>query len=286
MFSMLRQMPKLLQTIRTEHEWLEEQVKKRVYDGIISDNRYGLFRSGIPSVIITHQLSVQTGLGKLANEMLRKLHYKFLERFDQCWIADAEKNCGLGGKLSHPGSLPGGARYIGLLSQFDPEHAVDEEHLLVLLSGPEPQRSILAARLWQQVQNYTGRVAFVEGSARAKRPDNIPAHIQWHGQLGTTELEPLLRGASMVICRSGYSTLMDLAALGKKAIVIPTPGQTEQKSLAAELHRRGVFFSDRQKNFDLKKALNNARLFPFKDMELQGAFNGYKTALEDWLNQL
>jgi UDP-N-acetylglucosamine:LPS N-acetylglucosamine transferase len=47
------------------------------------------------------------------------------------------------------------------------------------------------------------------------------------------ELSSALRGAQTVVCRSGYSSLLDLAALGKSAILVPTPGQPEQMQLAS-----------------------------------------------------
>jgi UDP-N-acetylglucosamine transferase subunit ALG13 len=286
MFSMFRQLPGVLASVRNEHGWLTEQAAKHGFDGIISDNRYGLFHKRIPSVIMTHQVAVSTGLGRVADEIVRRLHSKYLQRFDNCWIVDAAGERNLGGKLSHPKLIPANAAYMGLLSQFDVSNNRDGDHLLVLLSGPEPQRTILAQKLWLQLQAYKGKVVFVEGSDKVKQPLLIPTHIEWHGRLATNELQPLIQNARMVICRSGYSTLMDLTAMGKKAIVIPTPGQTEQKYLAKHLHREGVFFAASQRRFILQQALDSAKLFPFKQLGLQDAFEGYKTTIDNWLQTL
>lgn len=286
MFSMFRQMPKLLSAVRKENDWLIEQTAKVQFDGIISDNRYGIFHKRIPSVIMTHQLQVRTGLGKVANEMLRRLHYKYLLRFNKCWVVDvAGKEC-LGGKLSHPKSIPANASYIGLLSQFDRNTPQDEQHLLILLSGPEPQRSMLSEILWKQLLTYKGKIVFVEGSNSAAQRTMIPSNVSYHKQLTKTELQPILEQASMVICRSGYSTLMDLVALGKKAIIIPTPGQTEQVYLGKYLHQQEVFYMAPQKSFKLQASLDAAKDFAFKQLSLQHSFDQYKAAIDKWLLSL
>lgn len=286
MLSLLQQMPRLMKVVKREHIWLQELTKSQQIDGIISDNRYGLFHTEIPSVIITHQLQVQTGLGAVADGVLRRLHYRYLERFSACWVADTESEGNLSGKLAHPEVLPNNARYLGLLSQFAGMNGVEGDYLLVLLSGPEPQRSILSEKLWQQVLQHKGRVVFVEGSEQSRYADEIPAHIEYHGRLIKDLLLPLLRNASMVICRSGYSTLMDLVALGKKAIVIPTPGQTEQEYLARHLHHSGIFLRARQQDFELQKALAEAAGFVFKKSGVAENFNQYEQVLSSWVRSL
>lgn len=286
MFSIFRQTPKLLKTVRKENEWLIEQSAKLQFDGIISDNRYGLFHKRIPSVIMTHQLLARTGMGKAANALLRKLHYKYLQRFDKCWVVDVNgKEC-LGGKLSHPKILPDNAEYIGLLSQIEVKKTNEGEHLLILLSGPEPQRSIISEILWKQLVAYKGKVVFVEGRNDCPTRNIIPAHVTYYKQVTKTELQPLLEDANMIICRSGYSTLMDLVALGKKAIIIPTPGQTEQVYLARYLHKQGIFYSTPQRGFQLQNSLDAAKQFPFNQLSLRDSFSQYKEVIDNWLRSL
>ena len=135
---LLQQVPAILKAVRQEHEWLQEIVKEYAIDAVISDNRYGLQHKEVPCVIMTHQLNVITGMGDAADGVLRGVHYKYLERFNECWVVDREKD-GLGGKLSHPKGLPDNAKYIGLLSQVE-NTTVGQDYLLILLSGPEPQR--------------------------------------------------------------------------------------------------------------------------------------------------
>jgi len=285
--AIIMQVPKILNTIRREHQWLMDLCKQQHFDGIISDNRYGLYHPLIPSVILTHQLQVQTGRGKLSDNIFARMHYKMLQKFNRCWVVDVATVPNLSGRLAHPQALPGNACYIGLLSQF--ERSAKEQtaqHLLILLSGPEPQRSILSSMLWQQALEYEGNVVFVEGSNDVSYPANIPPHILYHQQIPKAVLQPLIEHASMVVCRSGYSTLMDLVALNKKAILIPTPGQTEQEYLARHLHAEGIFFRAPQKNFNLSATLQSAASFPFNKPAFTNAHSQYKKVIDNWLLSL
>jgi hypothetical protein len=287
-FTFLWQLPKLLRRIRQEHKWLSGQIAKSRFDGIISDNRYGLFHPHVPAAIITHQLQVQTGLGATINNRLLRLHYKYLNRFGETWVPDVAGHPNLSGELGHPRVLPSRVHYLGLLSRLAIQDCRqgDGDSLMILLSGPEPQRSILSGILWQQVQEYKGKVVFVEGSNNAAQPAIIPQHIHYYKQIGDKTLLPLLRDSAMIICRSGYSTLMDIVALNKKAIIIPTPAQTEQEYLGTYLHQQEIFYCTAQKNFDLEHALAASAKFPFKTLPLQQSYSGYQQALDRWIASL
>lgn len=289
LYSILLQVPRIFKTVRTEHKWLIEKVKQEEFAGIISDNRYGIFHPDIPSVIITHQLQVQSNLGSMADLSMQKMHYRYLERFNECWVPDVAGQPNLSGKLGHPGRLPANTHYLGHLSQLGktlPDNQKDNS-LLILLSGPEPQRSILSSLLWEQLYHYLGTVHFVEGTADAVAPENIPAHINYYKQLNNEELLPLLSKASMVICRSGYSTLMDLVRLQQKAILIPTSGQTEQEYLGKYLQEQGIFYCQGQKNFELSKALAGAARFPYLSAGAgMESFEQYRGVIDKWLTRL
>lgn len=135
-----------------------------------------------------------------------------------------------------------------------PAYEGKSKHILILLSGPEPQRRVLADALWHQAQTVQEQIVFVEGRADATR-GKIPPHIRYIPLAGGEALQVLLEAAEMVVCRSGYSTLMDLALLCKKAVLIPTPGQTEQEYLAAQ----GFWPSFPQKGFSLISGIAAAR---------------------------
>ena len=289
----LRQVPRILRTIRAEHRWLQAIVEEEGIDGIISDNRYGLHHARVPSVILTHQLSPRTGLGTWMDGMLRRFHYRALRKFDDCWIVDVATSPGMSGALAHPPALPRNARHIGLLSQFSdanfqaPAGTSPAGHLLILLSGPEPQRTMLSQKLWAQLRHYELPAVFIEGRADALIPDHIPPNITHHRRLTSTTLKPLLEAASAVICRSGYSTLMDLVALRKRAVTIPTPGQTEQEYLAEMLAARGIFATARQEDFSLPKALVQLQSLRQSNQEISTEdFRIFQRVADDWLTSL
>lgn len=241
------QIPKILAAIKKEHRWLAIQQNIHGFDLIISDNRYGLYHHNIPSVIMTHQLQILSGKGKWADRILQRLHYPLLEKFNATWVVDEAGADQLSGKLAHPGRLPRNACYIGLLSQFtgadtDSNSTGKPGHILVLLSGPEPMRSQLEAILLQQARALTAyRFSFVAGNPLGKQQEYLPQHMRYVTHLHAAQLLQELNDASLVICRSGYSTLMDLAVLGKKALLIPTPGQTEQEYLADHLQQMDYY---------------------------------------------
>ncbi len=281
--AILQQIPSLLHTIRRENAWLKETIEHYKIDMVISDNRYGLYHKKVPSVIITHQLNIITGFGSIADDMLRRLHYRFLNRFNNVWVVDMPGAPGLAGQLSHPKQLPDNTQYIGLLSQVEIKETTGEKYLLVLLSGPEPQRTLLADKLWQQVLLYNGKIIFVEGSDEVAAKQDIPPHITYHKRLSGDALAAAISGADMVICRSGYSTLMDLVKLNKKAILIPTPGQTEQEYLAKHLAGKGNFTYVAQHKINLLNDLDNTSYSPFAMS--QDNFKLFIQVVDEWLNK-
>ncbi len=287
MFTLAWQIPRLLRVIRWEHSWLLKLVAEEQIDGIISDNRYGLWHPAKPSAIITHQPRLRTGIGGQADSIVRAIHSSYLNRFSSIWIPDLPGPDNLGGSLSHPAALKAASRFIGWLSQFRKPLNAPAAHILILLSGPEPQRSMLADALWSQTQRIQRPFVFVEGAAAARRTD-IPPHIRHFGLADAATLQPLLESASLVVCRSGYSTLMDLMLMKKPAVLIPTPGQAEQEYLAGHLAERGVFHAATQQSFNLKAAIETAEsgsripgnLLSENDPDL------LLPALQDWLNTL
>ncbi len=283
---LMLQTPKIFKAIKEEKNWLKQFVVTQKIDGIISDNRYGLHHATIPSVILCHQLQIDSGFGAVINRFLQTLHYQLLQSFSLVWVPDvAEEESNLAGKLAHPKILPNNTAYIGWLTQFSVREKEATKHLLVLLSGEETQRAQLSDLLWQEVQNLEGKVVFVEGSNSVKR-ENIPMHIDYYQRLSATDLLPLIEEASYVICRSGYTSIMDFVALQQKAILIPTPSQTEQLYLAKYLHQSGIFYAASQKNFKLKKELHAVADFPFKKIDAHLRCQQFIPVLEKWLSTL
>ncbi len=262
-FSMMLQTPKFLKTIYAENAALKKIVKQHHIHGIISDNRYGLFHAEIPSVIITHQLFIQTPKGfPLLKPVLKKINFQFIKQHRFCWIPDIETDENLSGALSHGKSIPAHCRYIGLLSQLEKKPLPVEYDLLVLLSGPEPQRTILEKKIWQQLQTLLLKTAFVRGTQTAFFAKEIPEHIDVINLANTAGLNTLINQSAVVVCRAGYSTIMDLIKTEKPAVLIPTPGQTEQEYLASYLQQKKWFVSATQNNFSLKDLIPKAMKLP------------------------
>lgn len=280
MVKLFKQLPEIYKTVIYEHDWLQQIVKEHAIDAVISDNRYGMYHQEVPSIMMTHQLQPISGFGRIADNITAKLHHKFIAKFDACWLVDDEAE-NIAGSLSKPKMLPPNTKYIGLLSQVEKSGVANNGSLMVLLSGPEPQRTILSDKLWQQVGSFQGKVTFVEGSNKIEPRKEVPDNVDYHQRVHGDKLQQLIEQTDMIICRSGYSTVMDLLKLGKRGILIPTPGQTEQEYLGKLLHERGLFYHMPQSKIDLEKALQATRGFPFNVQQLN--FEQYKGVLDEWL---
>ena len=266
----LIQVPKILTSIRYENKWLKEQVDKYEFDFIIADNRYGLYHKKVHSIFMTHQLNIKSPLGKWSEKILRLLNYKFIDRFDECWVPDEEGENNLAGDLSHPENLPAiPVKYIGFLSRFNRMNSFGENeietsgHLLIILSGPEPQRSLLEENILQQLSSYSGTATIVRGLPEKINSLSSSNHVQIFNHLPAELLHKELVKAEYVISRSGYSTVMDITAMKKKSILIPTPDQTEQEYLASYLTKKQFAYCVSQKNFSLQESIEKAKAFPY-----------------------
>ena len=276
----LQQIPKIWWAIVREHFWLRALLKKRSWDLLISDNRYGLHTKKIPTVFITHQLRVQTGSGKLADDLIQSILYQKINKFTQCWIPDeASNNINIAGLLSHPIKKPNRYKYIGPLSRLNVNNVTQGNTILVILSGPEPQRTILENILLKQLHDSTEKIIFVRGLPLASNEMTQQKNIQFKNYIDSIELEKTMEEAEMVVCRAGYSSIMDLLKLSKKAIIIPTPGQTEQEYLAMHLNQLKLFVVQSQKNISLKDAFDLSRNSCPENNSFN--FEGYKKALEE-----
>ncbi|HEU5166578.1 MAG TPA: glycosyltransferase [Chitinophagaceae bacterium] len=262
---LLLQIPSILRSIKEENKWLKEQVGKYGFDAVISDNRYGLHHENVSSVFITHQLCIKSSLGKWSEKILQKWNYKFINGFNECWVPDQAGENNFAGELSHPAKLPTiPVNYIGSLSRFE-KKKIDEikKHLLIILSGPEPQRTILENKVIDQIVNYPATATIVRGMPGEKNILPSTNTIHFYNHLSSVELNDEAMKAEFIISRSGYSTIMDIAALQKKSILVPTPGQTEQEYLAAYLMKKQFAFCVVQGSFSLVKNIEEARNFEY-----------------------
>lgn len=275
--ALVRQLPKLVEAIKAEKAWLRQAVAAYNIHAVLSDNRYGLHHPGVYSVFITHQLQIKTGL-RTTDRLLQQQVYRHIQRFNACWVPDVAEAPGLAGGLAHPKWLPPlPVTYIGLLSRFGPPAPVLTHYILILLSGPEPQRTLLEEKLLQQAKLFQNPILFVRGLPGHTGLPPVPYHVTIVNHLPSHTLQKAIEGAQFVIGRCGYSTVMDMLTLQKKCIFIPTPAQTEQEYLARHLMQQNQALCIPQQRFQLKSAVALAETFSYqlpafeKDNALQQA---------------
>jgi spore coat polysaccharide biosynthesis predicted glycosyltransferase SpsG len=235
-FKLLLQWPKIKSVIKLENKVLEILVTKYKIDVVISDNRYGLYHKNVKSIFVTHQLNLQAPFSfGIANRINRKC----IHRFSEVWVPDyQDKNQRLSGQLSDSEDIKIPVTYIGpqsALTIFKDKSIQKRIDYLILLSGPEPQRTILEEQLIEKFSSVSGEIVLVRGANFKSK--TAPYHIKVINFAYDNQLKNLIVNAETIICRSGYSTLMDLHLLEKKQIIlVPTPGQTEQEYLASYWH--------------------------------------------------
>ncbi|MEW4923653.1 glycosyltransferase [Algibacter sp. 2305UL17-15] len=246
---LIKDAPKLLKAIKAEKKAVAAIIETQNISGIISDNRLGVYNKNVPSVFITHQLKVLSGS---TTWLSTKLHEKFIKQFDACWVPDTKGELNLSGKLGHDHSLDTPVTYIGALSRFEKKDSTLTIDLLVLLSGPEPQRSLLETKLLKELENYSGRIVFVRGLMENQQTVKHKGTLSIYNFMTSELLEKTINESRLVLSRSGYTTIMDLAKLEKKAFFIPTPGQSEQEYLAKQFTKKGFAPSCNQDDFSIK----------------------------------
>lgn len=284
---LLLQMPSFILGIFKENKVLQVLIEKHNIDGIISDNRFGCWSNKAPSVYLTHQVNlISPVFGILLSPLLTKMHHWIIRNYSECWIPDLPGNMneGLAGKLSHPPAKGIESHYIGLLSRFEKpvsQVSTPGNYILAILSGPEPQRSILEKKILEELGDHTLKI--VRGLPgypnRAAPSDNV----EWFNHASDELFASLVQGARHIICRSGYSTLMDLVCLGKSAHLIPTPGQTEQEYLAKHLSAAGLY-STQQQDEKIELTDNNEQDIDLQRFNLDKDLMG--STLESWLAKL
>ena len=250
-WKMASQLSKFSMVIRQEHTCVERIIQENRIDLVISDNRYGCWSEKIPSVFISHQTNIlmPKRFGWLAG-LVRYFNTKMINRFTYCCIPDYPDGNSLAGELTSFGdhSIKTKVLHIGLLSRFKSTTQREKKwDVLCIFSGPEPQRSMLEKIVMEKLPSSGLRYFVVRGVLSSSSVDS--EHVV--NFLTTVKLQEAIEQAEVVIARSGFSTVMDLAALGKKAIFIPTPGQTEQEYLASRLMKKKITFSMPQSEFDL-----------------------------------
>ena len=286
--------PKIFLGIYCEHVLLKKIIEEKQIDLVISDNRYGLWTKKAPCIFISHQIMIKMprGFSFGFETLLYKIIRYFIKKYDECWIPDEEGIENLSGDLSHRYPLLANTFFIGALSRFNISNATEqynnetkeikyEYDLMVTLSGPEPQRSIFEEKVLCQLKEFALKTLIVRGTPENKEDIKINENIEIVSHMKAKEMQEAMWSSKVILARSGYSTIMDLACLGKRAILVPTPGQTEQEYLANYHHKKKAIFAIEQEEFDLNKAFIEAEKYP--GFEKISGSNGFKMRLENLL---
>lgn len=292
-FAMLVQIPKIGKTIHKENQWLRQVIKEKNIDIVISDNRYGLFTTNIPSIFITHQLTIKTPFN-WAEKWLQKINYSYINKFSQVWVPDVKGNHALAGELSNPKKIPKiPVHYIGHLNRFFVEslneiekfelNNIAEVDVLIMLSGPEPQRSLLEEKIGKQLPNLPHlQFVIIRGLPNKDEIElPLPTNTKAFNHLPQKNIKELITKAGYIIARSGYTTIMETLSLAKKCIFIPTPGQTEQEYLAKYLSEKQFCICSNQDEFSLEKSLTKAQKFSYKFTETTNPNEAILLALKE-----
>ena len=269
-YKLLKDAPKILKTISVEKKVTNKIIADYHINGIISDNRFGVYAPEIPSVFITHQLQVLSGN---TTWFSTKIHKKIINKFDECWVPDASGTKNLSGKLGHVETPLTNLKYIGPLSRFETKNTPIKYDILVLLSGPEPQRSYLETLLFKELTTFKGSVLFVKGLVENEIKKEVINSITVYNYLTSSLLEDAINQSDLVISRSGYTTIMDLVKLEKKAFFIPTPGQFEQEYLAERLHYLGMTPFCTQEEFRLDKLQEVSKFKGLQELNYELNYN-------------
>jgi uncharacterized protein (TIGR00661 family) len=259
LISMFLQIPKILYRLKKEHELTEALVRERGFDRIVSDNRYGIYSKIVPSYFITHQIRFKLP-GKLSafeviSEMFNKRYFR---KYRKIFVPDEKGPVNLSGDLSHGSANLKNPKiiYTGILADLSSSEPDIYSDYLFVISGPEPQRTIFEKKVIDQSKDLSGKRIIVRGVTESSE-FRIEGDTEIYSSVKRKKLNAMIRGAQTVISRPGYSSVMELISYGKKALFIPTPGQTEQEYLAAYYKEKGYFNFVSQEKMELKRDIRD-----------------------------
>ncbi|MBW3018069.1 hypothetical protein KY325_02850, partial [Candidatus Woesearchaeota archaeon] len=272
-------LPHFVRLIRREKIRFRKLVDEKKYDLVISDCRYGFNSKIVPCFFITHQARfIVPKRVKPLERTLEYFNYTFLKKFDKIFIPDYEED-NLSGDLSHNLKFYNGkpVEYIGILSAMKEIQTEQDVDYFISISGPEPQRTIFENLIMSQLNSLKGAIVVTLGKPEedfCKEIKTKKSIVTVYSYLGPEKQQLMFNKAKMVISRSGYTTLMDLAQLGKKALFVPTAGQTEQEYLSYFHNKRKTWFSIKQKKFKLARDIQIAEQYPgFRKCETEEAID-------------
>jgi uncharacterized protein (TIGR00661 family) len=251
-------------SIQDEYSNLQSLIKIHQIDAIVSDNRYGMHSESIPSILITHQIKPLTPrFLRFTQAFSNRRFIKLLKPFSEIWIPDLDSNK-ISGRLAHVFSDSISVKNVGLLSRFEANLPLPQssKNILAIISGPEPQRSIFFQEIVRLQNTFSADISIIceniPDKVSAASLENIRIILQPNDEQFIQEIEC----AQHLICRSGYSSIMDFIRLNRTALLIPTPGQTEQEYLAERCQKLGFTQASQRQLKNIKTNAEFEGLFP------------------------
>lgn len=275
----LRYIPQFLRAIRKERRSLHKLHQIHNFNLVLSDNRYGIYIKGCKNILISHQLNlILPDRLKTTSWLVNRIIHRWINRFDTCIVPDYKSSLNLTSKLSQifkgckPEIIHTGP--LSMMSSIIPQKTEIPE-VLIILSGPEKQRSVFEQKIINQLDqnDFNCRTLVIRGLPGSSRDEND----SFRNHAPSAQLKYLIQHVPYIICRSGYSTIMDLVTLNKTAYLVPTPGQSEQEYLARHLKTSGWFLSGQQKDFNLQLAVEQLRIFNRSPFPLEWSENPSET---------
>lgn len=242
--------PRYLGAMKREHEFVERLLDRERISAVFSDNRFGFYSVRVPSFFMTHQLRIMNPIkSRFLESATERIASWLLKRVAGVIVPDFRSE-GLSGRLAHGLSVidERDVNYIGALSDFERHSDGEDIEVFASVSGPEPQRTAFEGIVLRQLRGFQGKAVISLGKKAVTRVDG---QVEIRGLIGKRERQDLLNRSKVVISRSGYSTIMDMCALGKKSLLVPTPGQTEQEYLADYHMNRGSYFCVPERELDV-----------------------------------
>ncbi|MCK4669624.1 MAG: hypothetical protein KAT43_00350 [Nanoarchaeota archaeon] len=262
-------LPRMFKAVKQERRRFRQLLHKNRYDLVVADCRYGFSSKRVPCYFMSHQLRfIVPKRIKFAENTMEVMNYALSREFKKVLVPD-NKGFNMTGDLSHNLKFfdEYDVEYLGILSSMERMKVKQDIDYFISISGPEPQRTIFQEKVLKQAKDLDGDVVITLGKPElefTKRKDNVLIH----SCLSVKQQQEMMNRAKLVISRSGYTTMMDLAHLGKKALYIPTLGQTEQIYLSDYHQRMGTYYSVPQKKLKLKRDVQIARKYPgFKQQD-------------------
>ncbi len=225
-------------------------IQKYDIDTIISDNRPGIYSRKVKSIYITHQVNIFCSPnGGFFSKLYTNIHKRIISKYNFCWVPDLDQENNISGKLSKNDYKPS-LHYVGPLSRFSTIKSITckntKFNIVCIVSGPEPQREIFEQILIRKFKNSTNKTLIIRGLPDSKEKLKSIGNLSFENHCNDADFLHYLNTAEIIVCRSGYSSVLDLIITGNNAILVSTPGQPEQEYLAKYLNRKHGFNSIEQ----------------------------------------